>query len=270
MAVAVAMAVGYNARHLIRHMRVCARHRRALRACSPFPVPSAHERHARVAAAVALARALSIACTRCGVAMAVEVAVGCTAYDARHSRCASLSRARASSSRVVRVITVFRSPCARPARACGGCGGARSLARSRAAVVDHVARRARRASRAYTRVHARVTTVHRARHHRFPSPMSPTHPHARTATAAALSCLLARTVALAVAVGAAVAVELAVPPKGYGVPTGVCGGEQARAMSLCACAYVTAPLVRVGGGGARSLAHLPLRRSPRRRSWGAS
>ena len=162
MAVAVAMAVGYNARHLIRHMRVCARHRRALRACSPFPVPSAHERHARVAAAVALARALSIACTRCGVAMAVEVAVGCTAYDVRHSRCASLSRARASSSRVVRVITVFRSPCARPARACGGCGGARSLARSRAAVVDHVARRARRSSRAYTRVHARNHRASRA------------------------------------------------------------------------------------------------------------
>ena len=179
---------------------------------------------------------------------------------------------RASSSRVVRVITVFRSPCARPACA-RGCGGARSLARSRAAAVDHVACRARRSSRAYTRVHARVTTVHRARHHRFPSPMSPTHPHARTATAAALSCsscLLARTVALAVAVGAAVAVELAVPPKGYGVPTGACGGEQARAMSLCACTYVTAPLARVGGGGARSLAHLPLRRSPRRRSWGAS
>ena len=145
---------------------------------------------------------------------------------------------------------------------------ARGGGRSRRAL--EVARRARRSSRAYTRVHARVTTVHRARHHRFPSPMSPTHPHARTATAAALSCLLARTVALAVAVGAAVAVELAVPPKGYGVPTGVCGGEQARAMSLCACAYVTAPLVRVGGGGARSLAHLPLRRSPRRRSWGAS
>ena len=88
--------------------------------------------------------------------------------------------------------------------------------------------------------------------------------------AAALSRLLARAVDLAVAVGVALAVKVAVAMEGYGTRSDVCADEQARAMSLCACAYVTAPLVRVGGGGARSLAHLPLRRSLRRRSWGAS
>ena len=170
MAVAVAMAVGYNARHLIRHMRVCARHRRALRACSPFPVPSAHERHARVAAAVALARALSIACTRCGVAMAVEVAVGCTAYGVRHSRCASLSLARASSSRVVRVITVSVPPAHdRHARVAAAAALARSLDRARRRSITSRARG--RASRTplITRVHART----RARNHRASRASSP-------------------------------------------------------------------------------------------------
>ena len=163
--VAVAMAVGYNARHLIRHMRVCARHRRALRACSPFPVPSAHERHAHVAAAVALARARSIACTRCGVAMAVEVAVGCTAYDMRHSRCASLSRTRVI---IARRARHHRFPF--PLRTTGTRAWRlrrRSLARS----IARGGGRSRRASRTplITRVHART----RARNHRALRASSP-------------------------------------------------------------------------------------------------
>ena len=94
------------------------------------------------------------------------------------TRVARHARARAYHHRFARVITVFRPPRARPARArcCGG--GARSLARSRARGValavevafSYTARHARHASRA--RVH--VITAHRARHHRSSSPHAPT------------------------------------------------------------------------------------------------
>ena len=75
-------------------------------------------------------RSLARLRARC-VAVAVEAEGG---YVARHARCArrpSRACTRTSSPRIARVITVFRPPRARPARArC--CGGARSLARSRA------------------------------------------------------------------------------------------------------------------------------------------
>ena len=78
------------------------------------------------------ARSLARSRARC-VAVAVEAAGGYIASHARYARRASRACMRTSSPRVARVITVFRSPRARPAaRArCSG-GGARSLARSRA------------------------------------------------------------------------------------------------------------------------------------------
>ena len=104
------------------------------------------------------------------------------------------ARARAHHHRFARVISVFRSPRARPARArcCGG--GARLIARSldRAhtewrwrwrwrSVISRVMRVT------HTRTHA--ITAHRARHHR---PLSRCQPCARAAFARSLMCCCAR------------------------------------------------------------------------------
>ena len=120
--------------------------------------------HARAAAAAAAALARSLARARGGGGGGW--ALGASARPT-------------SSPRVARVIAVFRSPRARPARArCSG-GGARSLARLRArgvavvmaVAVGHAARDARNARRA--------SRIPCARHHRAsrassppPSPMS--------------------------------------------------------------------------------------------------
>ena len=97
-------------------------------------------------------RSLARSRARC-VAVAVEVAGGYIARHARYARRASRACTRTSSPRIARVITVFRPPRARPARArcCGG--GARSLARARGGGGGGVAggvqlHRAARASRA--------------------------------------------------------------------------------------------------------------------------
>ena len=62
----------------------------------------------------------------------MEVAGGYIARHARYARRASRACTHTPSPRIARVITVFRPPRARPARArcCGG--GARSLARAEA------------------------------------------------------------------------------------------------------------------------------------------
>ena len=104
--------------------------------------------------------------------VAVEVAFGYTARHARYARRASRARTRTSSPRIARVITVFRSPRARPARArCSG-GGAHSRARLRArgvavvmvmaVAVGHAARDARNARRA-SRIRTRASSPRVAR-----------------------------------------------------------------------------------------------------------
>ena len=59
-AVGLGVAFSYTARHA-RHARARERHHRASRASSPFFVPPVHDRHARAAAAAALARSLDCA-----------------------------------------------------------------------------------------------------------------------------------------------------------------------------------------------------------------
>ena len=121
---------------------------------------------------------------------AVEVAGGYIARHARYARRASRACMRTSSPRIARVITIFRPPRARPARArcCGG--GARSLARARGGGGGGVGggvqlHRASRASR------ARVCTSSPRIARVITAPLPRCHPCARAAAAAALSRLLA-------------------------------------------------------------------------------
>ena len=129
-----------------------------------------------------------------GVAVAMAVAVGHATRDARNVRHASRIRTRMSSPRIAHVITVFRSPRARPARArCSG-GGARSLPRLRArgvavvmaVAVGHAARDARDARHAFAC----------ARHHRVSrassEPLPRCQPCARAAFARSLICCCVR------------------------------------------------------------------------------
>ena len=94
-------------------------------------VPPAHDRHARATTALArsIDRARSVA-----LAMAVKEAVGYTARHVRHEKLASLVCTSTPSTRIVRLITDFRSPRARAS--CGG-GGARSSSLDRAHEVWH-------------------------------------------------------------------------------------------------------------------------------------
>ena len=155
----------HAARHAFTHMR----HHRASRASSPVPFPP-------LARAAAAALAGSPDCAHAvwrwrwrwrSVTSRATRVTHVTRVD-RHAR------ARAHHHRFARVISVFRSPRARPARArcCGG--GARSIARSRAhgvalameVAVGHTARHARNA-------HTRVRHHHASRASSPPpSPMS--------------------------------------------------------------------------------------------------
>ena len=125
---------------------------------------------------------------------AVEVAGGYIARHARYARRASRACTRTSSPRIARVITVFRPPRARPARArcCGGGAAlARSLARAEAEAVGLGV------AFSYTARHARHARA-RARHHRASRASSPppfpdvTHAHARQRRRRCLVCSLAR------------------------------------------------------------------------------
>ena len=143
-------------------------------------------------------RSLARSRARC-VAVAVEAAGGYVARHARYARRASRACTRTSSPRIARVITVFRPPRARPARARCCSGGARSLARARGGggggvgggVQLHRATRASRASCASC-ARVRVITAHRARHHRPPSPMSPMRTRGSGGGAVSFARLLAR------------------------------------------------------------------------------
>ena len=121
---------------------------------------------------------------------AVELAGGYIARHARYARRASRACIRTSSLRIARVITIFRPPRARPARArcCGG--GARSLARARGGGGGGVGggvqlHRASRASR------MRICTSSPRIARVITAPLPRCHPCARAAAVAALSRLLA-------------------------------------------------------------------------------
>ena len=113
------------------------------------------------------------------------------------TRVARHARARAYHHCFARVITVFRPPRARPARArcCGG--GARSLARSldRAHAVWRWRWRWRSVTPRVTlstRVRVHVIAAHHARHHNPPSPMSPMRARGSSGGAFSFARLLAR------------------------------------------------------------------------------
>ena len=135
-------------------------------------------------------RSLARSRARC-VAVTVEVAGGYIARHARYARRASRACTRTSSPRIARVIAVSVPPVHdRHARAAAAAALARSCARRRRrwgwgwrSVTPRVTRVT------HARVH--VITAHRARHHRS---SSPTRPHARAATAAALARSIARAV----------------------------------------------------------------------------
>ena len=118
------------------------------------------------------------------------------ACQTRHARRSSRARTRIRHHRFARVITVFRPPRARPARArcCGG--GARSLARARA-VWRWRWRWRSVTSRVMRARHARHARA-RARHHRASRASSPppfpdvTHARARQRRRRCLVCSLAR------------------------------------------------------------------------------
>ena len=161
------------------------------------PLPRRHP-YARAAAAAALSRLL--ACSRARRRRRWgwgRRSVTSRVTRVKHVTCvARHARARAYHHRFARVITVFRPPRARPARArcCGG--GARSLARARAvwrwrwrwrSVTPRITRVTR-----VTRARVHVITAHRARHHRPPSPMSPMRARGSGGGAVSFARLLAR------------------------------------------------------------------------------
>ena len=177
--------------------RARARHRRASRASSPPPFPGRHP-YARAAAAAALSRLL--ACSRARRRRRWgwgRRSVTSRVTRIKHVTCAARhARVRAYHHRFARVITVFRPPRARPARArcCGG--GARSLARARA-VWRWRWRWRSVTSRVMRARHARHARA-RARHRRASRASSPppfpdvTHARARQRRRRCLVCSLAR------------------------------------------------------------------------------
>ena len=193
-ALAVEVAFSYIARHA-RHARACTSSPRIARVITA-PLPRRHP-YARAAAAAALSRLL--ACSRARRRRRWgwgRRSVTSRVTRVKHVTCvARHARARAYHHRFARVITVFRPPRARPARArcCGG--GARSLARSLARVRCGVGggggvqlHRASRASRA-SRARACTSSPRIARV--ITAPLPRCHPCARAAAVAALSRLLA-------------------------------------------------------------------------------
>ena len=198
-ALAVEVAFSYIARHAraSRASRMCActsspRIARVITA----PLPRCHP-CARAAAAAALSRLLARSRARRRRRWGWgRRSVTSRVTRAKHvTRVARHARARAYHHRFARVITVFRPPRARPARArcCGG--GARSLARARA--VWRWRWRWRSVTPRITRV-TRVTRVTRARHHRASRASSPppfpdvTHARARQRWRRCLVCSLPR------------------------------------------------------------------------------
>ena len=223
---AVAVAVGYAARHAYQAPFVTHAHARVITARRAphqhFPSPRARSACARCggggAHLLTRLRARGVA-----VAMAVAMVVGYVSRHAHHAR--RVSRARAMSSlRVARVINFPFPRCAIGTRVAAAAAAlARSLARSRARGawrwrwrwrwrsvtprVTHVRKR----DLCVTRTHARVTTARRARHQRFP------FARARSARACcggggarSLARSRARGVALAMAMAMAVTVAVTV------------------------------------------------------------
>ena len=149
-AVGLGVAFSYTARHA-RHARARARHHRASRASSPFLFPHAPTRARCDGGGARLLDSARGVWRLRWRWRAVEVAGGYIARHARYARRASRACTNTSSPRIAHVITVFRPPRARPARArcCGG--GARSLARAEAEAVglgvtfSYTARHARHA-----------------------------------------------------------------------------------------------------------------------------
>ena len=152
--------------HTARHASVCARHRRASRASSPFPSPRARPARVRNGGA----RSLNRSRTRCGVGDG-DGDSGRLRRASRASRALHVTRADAH------VITMrgarhcrFPPPRARPARALCGGGGACSIARTRCGVGIggggggrlHRTSRASCASRKRTHTHAHAIAVFRS------------------------------------------------------------------------------------------------------------
>ena len=164
----------------------------ASRASSPFSVPPAHDRHARAAAAAALARSLDRAHAVWRWRWRLRSVTSRVTRVTHVTRVARHVRAREHHHRFARVITVFRRPRARSARArcCGG--GARSIARSldRAHAVWRWRWRWRSVIPLVTRVtREHVITAHCARHH---CPLPRCQPCARAAFARSLICCCVR------------------------------------------------------------------------------
>ena len=199
-ALAVEVAFSYIARHArasrASRARACTSSPRIARVITA-PLPRCHP-CARAAAAAALSRLLARSRARRRRRWGWgRRSVTSRVTRVKHvTRVARHARARAYHHRFARVITVFRPPRARPARArcCGG--GARSLARARAvwrwrwrwrSVTPRITRVTR-----VTRARVHVITAHRARHHRPPSPMSPMRARGSGGGAVSFARLLAR------------------------------------------------------------------------------
>ena len=198
-ALAVEVAFSYIARHArasrTSRARACTSSPRIARVITA-PLPRCHP-CARAAAAAALSRLLARSRARRRRRWGWgRRSVTSRVTRVKHvTRVARHARARAYHHRFARVITVFRPPRARPARArcCGG--GARSLARARAvwrwrwrwrwrSVTPRITR--------VTRARVYVITAHRARHHRPPSPMSPMRARGSGGGAVSFARFLAR------------------------------------------------------------------------------
>ena len=195
-ALAVEVAFSYIARHArasrTSRARACTSSPRIARVITA-PLPRCHP-CARAAAAAALSRLLARSRARRRRRWGWgRRSVTSRVTRVKHvTRVARHARARAYHHRFARVITVFRPPRARPARArcCGG--GARSLARARAVWRWRWRWRWRSVTPRITRVtRARACTSSPRIARVITAPLPRCHPCARAAAVAALSRLLA-------------------------------------------------------------------------------
>ena len=177
-----------------RHARARAHHHRFARVITVFRPPRARPARARCCGggARSIARSLDRAHAVWRWRWRWRSVTSRVTRVTHVTRVARHARARAHHHRFARVITVFRPPRARPARArcCGG--GARSIARSldRAHAVWRWRWRWRSVIPRVTRVtREHVITAHRARHHR---PLPRCQPCARAAFARSLICCCVR------------------------------------------------------------------------------
>ena len=195
-ALAVEVAFSYIARHArasrTSRARACTSSPRIARVITA-PLTRCHP-CARAAAAAALSRLLarSRARRRRRWGWGRRSVTSRVTRDKHVTRVARHARARAYHHRFARVITVFRPPRARPARArcCGG-GLARSLARVRCGVGDGGGVQLHRASRASRASRGRACTSSPRIARVITAPLPRCHPCARAAAVAALSRLLA-------------------------------------------------------------------------------